>query len=306
MNAFRSYRLTMAALLLLLAQYGALVVPASAAENVPITAHEAILVSENGLEITERDLRRALMLLDQVQRRDLFSTPDGLRDLVARLYRDQRLLADAEAAGVSSSPRVQAQLEQARRDVILKAWRERYMAEVEPPDFEALAKEQYLAVPERYQAPERYRAAHILLRADPSVPCNDQRIDAGRLRDRIAAGADFAELARAHSEDEATADRGGELQGWVEADDLVPRFARALARLDDGAVSDIVETRYGYHIIKRLGYEPARVLSFDEVREDLIQELRASYRERAFERYWTEALPSPDAVNSAAIERLIE
>jgi len=92
------------------------------------------------------------------------------------------------------------------------------------------------------------RARHILVRTSEIVSEEDARRRLQGLRERIAAGADFAELARLNSED-GTAARGGEL-GWVYAGDTVPEFERAMNALAPGELSRPVRTPFGFHLIE--------------------------------------------------------
>jgi peptidyl-prolyl cis-trans isomerase SurA len=92
------------------------------------------------------------------------------------------------------------------------------------------------------------RARHILVKTNEIVSEEDARRRLQGLRERIAAGADFAELARLNSED-GTAARGGEL-GWVYPGDTVPEFERAMTALAPGEVSAPVRTPFGFHLIE--------------------------------------------------------
>jgi peptidyl-prolyl cis-trans isomerase SurA len=92
------------------------------------------------------------------------------------------------------------------------------------------------------------RARHILVKTNEIVSEEDARRRLQGLRERIAAGADFAELARLNSED-GTAARGGEL-GWVYPGDTVPEFERAMNALAPGEVSAPVRTPFGFHLIE--------------------------------------------------------
>jgi peptidyl-prolyl cis-trans isomerase SurA len=94
------------------------------------------------------------------------------------------------------------------------------------------------------------RLRHILIRASELVSEGEARRRLADLRDRIVNGADFAELARVHSDD-ATAARGGELD-WVYQGDTVPDFERAYLELKIGEVSQPVRTPFGYHLIQVL------------------------------------------------------
>lgn len=73
--------------------------------------------------------------------------------------------------------------------------------------------------------------------------------EAERLLSRARSGEDFTGLARDFSDDPGTRDQGGDL-GWMRRGDLVPQFADVLFDMEAGEISDVVETMFGYHIIK--------------------------------------------------------
>ena len=95
------------------------------------------------------------------------------------------------------------------------------------------------------------RLRHILIRTNEAVSEAEARRKLLDLRERIVTGgADFAELARANSDD-GTAARGGELD-WVYPGDTVPEFERAYQELKVGEISSPVRTPFGYHLIQVL------------------------------------------------------
>lgn len=94
-------------------------------------------------------------------------------------------------------------------------------------------------------------ARHILIRPNEVVSEADARTRLEQLRERVLAGADFADLARAHSEDSGSAAKGGDL-GWVNPGTMVPRFEEAMNQLEPGTVSEPFETEFGWHIVQVL------------------------------------------------------
>ncbi|HKP13468.1 MAG TPA: peptidylprolyl isomerase [Blastocatellia bacterium] len=142
--------------------------------------------------------------------------------------------------------------------------------------------------------PESMRAGHILINArrlqlrsemqaksgrdgaqlDRSVAeeMNKRRARAADLLNQLKGGADFAELARRYSEDPGTRDRGGDL-GLFTRDTHTPRFDEAAFALKPGQLSEIVETEYGFHIIKAGEHRPERTRGFDELRAQIEQQL---------------------------------
>jgi peptidyl-prolyl cis-trans isomerase SurA len=98
---------------------------------------------------------------------------------------------------------------------------------------------------------EQARVRHILIRTNEVVSETDARRRLADLRERITTGgADFAEIARLHSQD-GSASKGGEL-GWVLPGDTVPEFERAMAALKPGEISQPVKSPFGYHLIQVL------------------------------------------------------
>lgn len=95
------------------------------------------------------------------------------------------------------------------------------------------------------------RARHILIRPDELASVEDVRTRLAQLRSRIADGDDFDELARAHSQDRASAVKGGDL-GWVSPGDLVPEFEQQMSRLGPGEVSAPFQSPFGWHIVQVL------------------------------------------------------
>ncbi|HEX2521364.1 MAG TPA: peptidyl-prolyl cis-trans isomerase, partial [Terriglobia bacterium] len=122
-----------------------------------------------------------------------------------------------------------------------------------------------------YQLPEKVRATHILLKTEGKSPEETEKIKA-RATDlllKARKGADFADLAKKNSEDTVSAANGGDL-GFFARGAMVPEFDQAAFALGVGAISDLVKTQFGYHIIKVLEKQTAHTQTFEEV-ENLIR-----------------------------------
>jgi peptidyl-prolyl cis-trans isomerase SurA len=121
---------------------------------------------------------------------------------------------------------------------------------------------------------------HILLRARDGLSESEARERLQRLRDRVAGGADFAELARTNSED-ASASKGGDL-GWVAAGDTVPEFERVMNALKDREVSQPIQTPFGWHLLQVLERRSDE-LSEDRKKLAARQAIRARKADEAFQ-----------------------
>jgi len=97
---------------------------------------------------------------------------------------------------------------------------------------------------------QQTRARHILLKTNELVSENEARNRLRTLKERLENKADFAELARVHSED-ASASRGGDL-GWVLPGDTVPEFERVMNQLKPGEISEPIQSPFGWHLIQVL------------------------------------------------------
>jgi peptidyl-prolyl cis-trans isomerase SurA len=121
---------------------------------------------------------------------------------------------------------------------------------------------------------------HILLRAREGLSESEARERLRRLRERIVAGADFAEIAKQHSED-ASAQKGGDL-GWVAAGDTVPDFERTMNALKEGEVSEPFQTPFGWHLVQVV-QRRSDELSEDRKKAAARQAIRARKADEAYQ-----------------------
>ena len=122
-------------------------------------------------------------------------------------------------------------------------------AQTVPAVNDADVKEFYDKNPNEFKQPEQVRASHILFKAEGDEAAKKKvRATAEMVLKEAKSGKDFAELAKKHSSD-GSAPQGGDL-GFFEKERMVPEFANAAFSLQPGQISDIVETQFGFHIIK--------------------------------------------------------
>jgi peptidyl-prolyl cis-trans isomerase C len=132
------------------------------------------------------------------------------------------------------------------------------------------AKVYYDAHPDLFKRPEQIRASHILIRVDPHA--DQSQKDSSRkkmeaIQQRLKKGEDFAELAKQYSEDPSSA-RGGDLS-YFGRGRMVKPFEDAAFALKQGEVSDIVETQFGYHLIKVTDRKPETLVPYEEIKNKL-------------------------------------
>ncbi len=145
------------------------------------------------------------------------------------------------------------------------------------------AQRYYDANPHRFLADMKVHLRHIMLEVEEGAPSDRAQTVLGRvreLRQEALDGADFAALARAHSQG-AGASEGGDI-GWLQPDSLPDSLARVAAVLDKGSISQPVRTNLGYHLVKVEDRQGGQQLPFTAVSEQISQEL---YRKTLDERF---------------------
>jgi len=126
----------------------------------------------------------------------------------------------------------------------------------------------------RFVIPEQVRPSLITIGVDPAAPRPEwerARQKAEDVARRIAAGAPFEALARQYSTD-ASKVKGGDL-GFIHRGQLIDEFERALNSLGPGQVSAVIETIYGFHLLRLVETHPAAQKTFDEVKTALTRDL---------------------------------
>lgn len=244
------------------------------------SAHAQTLVQgPSGVKVDAADVVSEASKVPDGPRRSYFGKPQGVSASASNLYTRRVLAFEAEQEKLDQSPEIAAALRIAR-DKVLSDARIAQIDKAAVPNPQALdtyARSVYSSKPERFRQPAESRVAHILIRS--SEP--NAKSQAEKIRAELQAGADFATVAKEKSGDPGSAAKGGEL-GFIKAGQTVPSFESAvLALKQPGELSPVVETNFGFHIIKLEETKPARALSFDEARDSLIAEAKVKLVEDA-------------------------
>jgi peptidyl-prolyl cis-trans isomerase C len=264
-----------------------------------LAAEPVLLTGPKGVSVNADDVRADAQRIPAELRAQTLRRPEDVAQMAQNLYVRRVLAAEAEQAQLDKDPRVAALLRLARDRVLSEA----RMAQIEgsapePAVLERLAQTEYRAKPEAFNTPEQVRARHILIDAKS---CDAEKRIAGLLEQARAPGADFAALAREHSQDPGSAPRGGDL-GFFGRGRMAKAFeAAAFAMKEPGELTGVVKTEFGYHIIRLEERKPAGRQTFEQVREDLMRDIAA--RElRARRTAVVEAIVGQMKIDVAAIE----
>jgi peptidyl-prolyl cis-trans isomerase D len=138
----------------------------------------------------------------------------------------------------------------------------------------------YASVKDRYVAPEKRRARHLLIQSgtdDAAAKAKAQAL----YQEALQPGADFASLAQKNSQDAGSAAQGGEL-GWAEKSYFVAPFADTLFAMKAGETSQPVHTQFGWHIIQLEEIKTGEAKSLDQVHTELEADYRRVEAEKLF------------------------
>jgi peptidyl-prolyl cis-trans isomerase C len=164
------------------------------------------------------------------------------------------------------------------------------------PVTEEAAKKFFDENPQYFEQPEQVQASHILLKTeglDDAKKAEAKKKLEGILKD-VKAGKDFAELAKANS-DCPSKEKGGDL-GLFGRSQMVKPFEDVAFAMKVGDVSDVVETQFGYHIIKLTDHKAAKKYTFDEMKGKIMSELNR----QSVGQFWTQY--SADLKKNAKVE----
>jgi hypothetical protein len=247
-----------------------------------MSSHTDLVARAGGLELTVTEAAELLAPHQHIP------AQAEVVDAIANLWVDYILLAtaftrDTTLASVNLDPLLNPWMEQ---EIVYKL--REHVITVDT----VMSDDELRALYEREQPNAEVRARHILFRlpgdASPALRDSIMR-QAQDIREQAAAGADFSDLAREHSQDPGSAQQGGDLD-YFSRGQMVAPFEEAAFALQPGEISEIVESPFGLHIIK---VDDRRTPAFEDVadgfRESAVQ-TRIVEAEEVYVRTLTEPL----------------
>ncbi|ROR01634.1 peptidylprolyl isomerase [Desulfosoma caldarium] len=156
---------------------------------------------------------------------------------------------------------------------------------------------------ELFEKPERVHARHILVSVKPDATAEDKKAARKKIDDlkaRLSKGEDFATLAESQS-DCPSKERGGDL-GFFARGQMVKPFEEAAFALEPGAVSDVVETDFGYHLIQVVEKKPQETMSYEEAQPAISEHLQKQKAQQKVEEFLTQAKKDAKITRTAVDE----
>jgi peptidyl-prolyl cis-trans isomerase C len=229
------------------------------------------------------------LLYEEVDRKNIVSDPDRIKEEVQKIasqFQSQAAFEEQLASHNISLDQMEKDLGmQFRVDALIREYVDTKSIQVAEEEIVSF----YESNPESFQSPEERRASHILLKCAPEDPQEvktQKRLELAGILGRIEKGADFSEMAQSHS-DCPSKQKGGDL-GLFGRGSMVKPFEEAAFNLNPNEVSDIIETEFGYHLIKLTEKKEARKEAFDTVKEQISNHLMATKEQAEFQKLISE------------------
>ena len=273
-------------------------------------SNDTVLIRNSRATVTKADYDAELLRVPADIRSGFNTVPSRVSNLVNSLATTKTLAAEARAKGLDRDAETQRRIASEVERILAAALIAQFEADAgrefdARPGIEQFARERYLVGKERYKTPEQVTVTHLLF----EVPKHNQD-DALKLaqdaRAKVLAGADMNALARAISEDPSAKRNDGRID-WFTADAMDPAFSKAAFGLKNvGDVSEPIQSRYGYHVIRLDGRKPGGVRPYDEVKAEIIADARRQYIDQRRVERVTELRNDPRTeINDPAIEALV-
>lgn len=226
------------------------------------------------------------LLAQEVRERKIEIPEEKIEQYIEQLRKDNNLTAEQFRAALEAEGKSLEQYRRMLREMFEKrALMQRELqgkAVVSEQDIQDYYRKHYVGG----AGAEKIKASHILVAVPPDASAETQR-QARRRAERILAelraGADFAAMAEEHSDD-PSASLGGDL-GWFRRGDMVAAFENAALALDEGQMSDLVRTRFGFHIILVTGKQADQPPALEEVRAEIQHRLMKDLERKLMRRF---------------------
>lgn len=269
-----------------------------------------VVARVGGRDISTAEVQAFLAGIAQDQRAALAKDPALLSQALRMMLANQLVLKEATDKKWDDQPAVAAQLAKLRDDAIIAIYLQ--SVSIPPANYpdEAEIQKTYEANKSALIVPRQFRLAQIFL----ALPDGADKAIEDQVRKKLAEvqlklkqpKADFAAIAKESSMQAGAAENGGDL-GWVAETLLISEIKTQVMGMANNTVSDPIKLADGFHIVKLIETKAAATRPLAEVRDALVQRLRAERAELLRRAYLARVLEqNPPAINELALSKVFE
>lgn len=238
-------------------------------------------------------------------RREALRDGNRVRDMLNDMLLKAQLASAAKAAGFEKEKLVQARMQLAAEQELGEAWLQHYIDTQPEGDYEAMSKEYYELNKSQFESKPQVDVSHILI-SNENRSLEEALVIANEVELKLAEDpASFDVLVAEYSEDPGAKQNKGHFKG-VKQGDMVKPFETAAFAMQEGEISEPVQTRYGLHIIRLDRHITSRPMSYEEVKDDIIEAQRARHRDRIRDRYLSSLTQLDVDMTEEALEIMVK
>lgn len=271
-----------------------------------------VVASLGTVTVGQADVERLLKGMPEAERAAVKGNRAALENWLRQRLASEALLREARSKGWADRPEVKARVDAAVEEISQRIVATTYLESVAqlptgfPSDADVSAA--YEQGKAGFNLPATYRVAQIYLAApatSDAAAWTRLRDEAQRLATQARAG-DFASLARSRSDDKRSAERGGEV-GALPLNQLLPEVREVVAKLKAGEVGDAVRSDSGYHVVKLLEIQPARMATLQEMKPQLQAALRQQRQQQLVQAHLAGLAPAGSVnIDGAALDATLQ
>jgi len=266
----------------------------------------AVVAEVGGKKLEAKVLEEQIANLPPQMQMMLVQNPQFKKQFVERWVDTNLLALEAQKTKLDQDPAVKNKLDEAKTFILAQEY---VMKEIEKKInvTDAEVKAYFEKNKAEFSEPESVKASHILVKVPQDADEKAWKDAEAKIKDikkKLDGGADFAKLAQEMSDDPGSKAKGGDL-GFFSKGRMVPEFEAAAFALKPGEVSQPVKTPFGYHLIKVVEKKDAHEKSFDEVKDQVKQNLLNQKRREALDAMLLNLKKQyPVKINETAIDEI--
>lgn len=262
----------------------------------------AIVTDKLDNKIEAQNIDALLAVAPEKAQLNLLKKQDQLQVRIVQLYLKKAAAAEQKEQPLSALEQVE--LDKVINDFYFKL-KLKQLSTQNLPDFEPLAKLEYLANQKKYTTPEKVAVEHILINTKSRTEAEALALIKS-IAVRINKGEDFATLALEFSDDPSVKNNQGKL-GLFAKGKMVKPFEDAAYSLKIGELSKPVKTDFGYHLLRKYEHQDAGYKSYAEVKDELIAKVRSEYVQGKIDDYFDALkIKNKMQLDTEALERYIK
>lgn len=261
------------------------------------------MASKGELSITYLEFHAFLEAIPESQRAEFLESPDRFTDFLNSSFITKSLAEAAIKDDALDDSQTVARLYVSALKELAIIYRDDYVSENLKDDYSARARERFLANRSKYVKPATATFDQILLvneDVDPDIL--NEKIE--RIKAEYENGRPFEALVSEYSQDPSASETNGRFRN-VQINRLEPRFAEALSTVQANEISTI-ESSYGVHLVVMRRFQPERRAEFEDVQEELQNEIRAEQEQKIMREFVDEIAEEPLELQDRAVERILE